>query len=85
MTGIVNGRLDTALSKLVSIDSGYLDTGCNTLSLEGEFIPSFNTGIRVQDRISLMAFGGGQEKVWIRAMSRAEAAMPPGGRRLSSL
>ncbi len=79
MTGIVNGRLDTASSKpAVFIDSGYLDTGCNTLSLEGEFIPSFNTGIRVQDRISLMAFGGGQEKVWIRAMSRAEAAMPPG-------
>jgi hypothetical protein len=59
------------------IDTGYMDTGCNTVSLEGEFIPSFNTGIRIQDRLSLMAFGSNQEKVWIRAMKTADAMIPP--------
>lgn len=61
----------------IYIDSGYQDTGCNSINLEGEFIPSFNTGIRLQDRLSLTAFGNAGEKVWIRAMKMAEAAVPP--------
>lgn len=43
---------EDALAK--GIDTGYQDTHCNTIDLEGEFIPSFNTGIRLQDRLSLM-------------------------------
>lgn len=75
---VVDGKLvidSFALAR--GIDSGYEDSGGNSLSLEGEFIPSYNTGIRLHDRLSLMGFGSQTEKVWIRAMSQAEAAGPP--------
>lgn len=78
ITPIVNGTLvHTSATPALHIDSGYQDTGCNSMSISGEFIPSFDTGIRLQDRLSIMAFGSDQEKVWIRAMKRSEAAAPP--------
>jgi hypothetical protein len=55
------------------IDTGYRDTHCNTINLEGERIPSFNTGIFLQDRLSLMAYGSTNKKVWIRAVATTEA------------
>jgi hypothetical protein len=63
------------------IDSGYEDTRCNTIDLEGESIPSFNTGIRLQDRLLLMAYGSSEEKVWIRAATQAEAESEIGSAR----
>ena len=68
---INNGMIDINSMTLVQgIDSDYRDLGCNQSSLEGEFIPSFDTGLRLQDRLSLMAYGSSEQKVWIRAMSR---------------
>lgn len=78
MIPIENGQLiNNSAVPALHIDSGYQDTGCNSMSISGEFIPSFDTGIRLQDRLSIMAFGSDQEKVWIRAMKRSEAAAPP--------
>ena len=75
---VVNGALVVDSFGLAKgIDSGYEDTAGASLSLEGEFIPAYNTGIRLQDRLSLMAFGSTNEKVWIRAMRQAEAEGPP--------
>jgi hypothetical protein len=63
------------------IDSGYGDTNCNVINLGGgEFIPTFNTGIQLQDRLSLTAYGSTAQKVWIRAMTTAEAEAPIDGR-----
>jgi hypothetical protein len=74
---VVNGESSLA----TGIDTGYQDTHCNTIDLEGEFIPSFNTGIRLQDRLSLMAYGSTDQKVWIRAATQAEAEVEIGSAR----
>lgn len=81
LVDVVNGALDPATSApATGIDSGsQADTACNTLSLEGEFIPSFNTGIRVEDRLSLMGHGSTEQRVWIRAATTAEAEAATAG------
>jgi hypothetical protein len=77
---VVDGKIGPPGSPATGIDTGYLDTRCNIIELEGEFIPSFNAGIRLQDRLSLMAYGSTDQKVWIRAMTTAEAEAPIDGR-----
>jgi hypothetical protein len=82
---VLNNNLRDVVSRedapAKGIDSGYGDTRCNTIDLEGEFIPSFNTGIRLQDRLSLMAYGSTDQKVWIRAATQAEAEVELGSAR----
>jgi hypothetical protein len=73
---LVGGVITPPAAPAQGIDTGYEDTGCNTTNLEGEFIPSFNTGIRLQDRLSLVALGSKDHTVWVRSMSRAAAASP---------
>jgi hypothetical protein len=78
---VVNGVISPIETLATGIDTGYQDTHCNTIDLEGEFIPSFNTGIRLQDRLSLMAYGSTDRKVWIRAATQAEAEAEIGSAR----
>jgi hypothetical protein len=78
---IVDGVISGIETSATGIDTGYQDSACNTIDLSGEFIPSFNTGIRLQDRLSLMAYGSINRKVWIRAATQAEAEAERGSAR----
>jgi hypothetical protein len=70
---VVDGVITPIETPATGIDTGYLDSACNTIDLSDESIPSFNTGIRLQDRLSLMAFGSIEQRVWIRAATTQQA------------
>ena len=76
---VMDGVISPIETSATGIDTGYQDSACNTIDLSGEFIPSFNTGIRLQDRLSLMAYGSIEQRVWIRAATTAEAEVAAAG------